>query len=216
MKQLVIVCSFLLLGCSTTKLTKTESENLQIELAEMHRIDQIAALANPNGEFINYPIEKWTAFTDSVFKKNKNRIESLYNQYGYLGINELGKTGSNDFWLIVQHSDKFPEFQQKILIGMKKAVKKRNANPRNYAYLADRVKANNGEKQLFGTQVDYRSNGQAKPKNGLIDSLTVDKRRKEYNLEDLKTYLNEMTEMHYEMNKGYFNTKGITKPNLYQ
>lgn len=216
MKQLVVMCTFFIFGCSTTKLTKTESENLQTELSQMHKIDQIAALPVPNGEFINYPKEKWVAFTDSIFTRNKNRLESLFNQYGYLGINELGKTGSNDFWLIAQHSDKFPEFQKRVLIAMKKEAKKGNVNPNNYAYFTDRVKANNGEKQLFGTQVDYRSNGQAKPKNGLIDSLTVDKRRKEYNLVDLKTYLNEMTEMHFEMNKGYFNTKGITKANLYQ
>ncbi|MCB6061333.1 hypothetical protein LVDJXP189_2150004 [Flavobacterium psychrophilum] len=128
----------------------------------------------------------------------------------------MGKSGTNDFWLFVQHSDKFPEFQKRVLKSMNKAVKKGNANPNNYAYLMDRVNANNGEKQMFGTQVDYRMNGQAKPKNGLIDSLNVDKRRKEYDLDSLKKYLNTMTEMHFEMNKDYFDKKGITKPNLYK
>ncbi|WP_426092397.1 hypothetical protein [Flavobacterium sp. DSR3-2] len=90
-----------------------------------------------------------------------------------------------------------------------------NANPDNYAYPLDRVNANGGEKQNFGTQVDYRLNGQAKPKNGLIDSLNVDKRRNEYGLKPLKDYLNQMTELHFEMNKEYFSKKGITKPNLY-
>jgi hypothetical protein len=215
MKKLILIFTFIILSCSTTKLSKTESENLKIEFTEMHKIDQIAAEAKPNGQFKNYPNENWNKFKDSVFTKHKNRLENLINKYGYLGINEIGESGTNDLWLFVQHSDKFPEFQKKVLKSMNKAVKIGNANPNNYAYLMDRVNANNGEKQMFGTQVDYRLNGQAKPKNGLVDSLNVDKRRKEYNLESLKTYLNQMTEMHFEMNKEYFDKKGITKPNLY-
>jgi hypothetical protein len=215
MKKLTLIFTFLILSCSTTKLSKSESENLKIEFTEMHKIDQIAAEARPNGQFKNYPNENWNKFKDSVFTKHKNRIENLFNKYGYLGINEIGKSGTNDFWLFIQHSDKFPAFQKKVLKSINRAVKIGNANPNNYAYLLDRVNANNGERQMFGTQVDYRINGQAKPKNGLVDSLNVDKRRKEYNLESLKTYLNQMTEMHFEMNKEYFDKKGITKPNLY-
>ena len=215
MKKLIIIFYFLILSCSTTKLNKIESENLKLEFTEMHKIDQIAAEAKPNGQFKNYPNENWNKFKDSVFTKHKNRIENLFNKYGYLGIKELGKSGSNDFWLFVQHCDKFPEFQKNVLKSLKKEAKKGNANLDNYAYLLDRVNANGGEKQSFGTQVDYRINGQAKPKNGLIDSLNVDKRRNEYGLKPLKDYLNQMTEMHFEMNKNYFAKKGIIKPNLY-
>jgi hypothetical protein len=81
-------------------------------------------------------------FNYRVFIKNKNRIESLFKKYGYLGINEFRKSGSNDFWIFVQHFDKFPEFQKSVLKSMKKEVKKGNANPDNYAYLLDRVHAN--------------------------------------------------------------------------
>ena len=206
---------FINFSCSTLQLSKTESEKLILEFKEMHKIDQIAASGKPNGEFSKYPTEKWDKFKDSIFTKNKNRTEELYNKYGYLGINELGINGSNDFWLFVQHCDKFPKFQKRVLKSMEKEVKKGNANPDNYAYLFDRVCANIGEKQNFGTQVDYRLNGQAKPKNGLNDSLNVDKRRMQYGLKPLKEYLNQMTEMHFEMNKEYFAKKEITKPNLY-
>jgi hypothetical protein len=99
---------------------------------------------------------------------------------------------------------------------MKKEVKKGNANANNYAYLVDRVKVNNGEKQMFGTQVDYRINGQAKPKNGLIDSLNIDKIRTEYKLSKLTEYLNQMTEMNFEMNREVLEKNGILKPVLYE
>jgi hypothetical protein len=122
----------------------------------MHKMDQIAAAAKRNGEFINYPNENWEKFKDSVFAKNNDRIEYLFNELGYLGINELRKSGSNDFWLFVQHCDKFPKLQKRVLTSMKIEVKKRNSNPDNYADLLDRVNANAGEKQNFETQVDYR------------------------------------------------------------
>ncbi|QIH39233.1 hypothetical protein G7A72_10615 [Flavobacterium sp. Sr18] len=215
MKKIIIIFTFLILSCSTTKLSKTESENLKTEFTEMYKIDQIAQAGKPNGEFKNYPLENWYKFKDSVFTKNKNRVEYLFKKYGYLGINEIGKNASNDFWILVQHSDKFPEFQKNVLKSMKKELKKGNANPDNYALLLDRVNVNSGEKQNFGTQVNYRLNGQAKPKIGLIDSLNIDKRRIEYGLKPLKDYLNQMTEMHFEMNKEYFAKKGIVKPNLY-
>ena len=57
--------------------------------------------------------------------------------------------------------------------------------------------------------------GQAYPKD-LEDSLNVNERRKSIGLEPLEEYLNEMTEMHFEMNKEYYSEKGITEPKLYK
>ena len=121
MKKIIIIFTFLILSCSTTKLSKTESENLKTEFTEMYKIDQIAQAGKPNGEFKNYPLENWHKFKDSVFTKNKNRVEYLFKKYGYLGINEIGKNASNNFWILVQHSDKFPEFQKNVLKSMKKS-----------------------------------------------------------------------------------------------
>ena len=100
---------------------------------------------------------------------------------------------------------------------MDREVKRGNANPNNYAYLYDRVKVNAGEKQLFGTQVTYEveTTGRAIPQIGLADSASVDKLRKDYNLEPLRNYLNQMSTMHYEMNKEHYQKMGITKPTLY-
>jgi len=100
---------------------------------------------------------------------------------------------------------------------MEKEVKKANAHSNNYALLYDRVQINAGQKQLFGTQVTYEveTTGRAVPKIGLTDSANVEQLRKEYGLDPLKDYLNQMTTMHYEMNKEQYEKKGILKPNLY-
>lgn len=56
--------------------------------------------------------------------------------------------------------------------------------------------------------------GRAFPIN-LGDSASVDVRRKALGMESLESYLNEMTEMHFMMNKGYYSEKGITSPSFY-
>ncbi|QJB42393.1 hypothetical protein HF324_32915 [Chitinophaga oryzae] len=205
----------LLTGCAT-RLTDSKKTALKNELAEMVKTDQIAAFVR-QGKYKEYTQEQWDRFKDSVYTTHQKRIAVIFRQYGFPGIDMVGKEGSNHFWLLVQHSDKFPGFQTKVLKAMEKEVKKQNANPNNYAYLYDRVQVNAGKKQLFGTQVTYQVNttGRAFPKIGLIDSVNVDKIRKEYTLSPLKDYLNQMTEMHYEMNKKSYQEKGVMKPDLY-
>ncbi len=215
-KNIYIVLTTIVLTSCAIKLTDNKKASLKSELKEMVKTDQIAAYI-PQGEHKKLTNEQWNSFKDSVFTSHKMRVDKMFNKYGFLGFDKVGKDGSNDFWLIVQHCDKFPDFQKKILKVMDKEVKKGNTNPNNYAYLYDRVEANAGRKQLFGTQVDYEVNttGRAFPKFGLVDSVNVDKIRKEYNLGSLKDYLNQITTMHYEMNKEHYQKMGITKPNLY-
>ncbi|MBP7185018.1 MAG: hypothetical protein KBA06_05890 [Saprospiraceae bacterium] len=207
-KNIFNLVLIVVLASCAIKLTDNEKASLKNELKEMVKTDQIAAF---------HWEKEWEGYKDSIFTMHKIQAEKMFNKYGYLGYNQVGKEGSDDFWLIVQHCDKFPDFQRKILKAMDNEVKKGNANPNNYAYLYDRIEVNAGRKQLFGTQIDYEVNstGRAFPRFGLLDSTNVDKIRNEYNLSPLKEYLNQMTTMHYEMNKEHYQKMGITKPDLY-
>ena len=102
-----------------------------------------------------------------------------------------------------------------VLEKLKIEVDNKNADGSHYALLRDRVNLNTGRKQIYGTQVDYNDLGQAYPRD-LFDSLGVDQRRNEIGLESLYDYLNFMTKQHYEMNKNYFESKGIMEPRLYR
>lgn len=217
MNRLLFVILILpfLLACAT-KLNTRKAEALKQELREMRSIDQIAANVK-TGKYLSYPDDRWNAFKDSVFAANFRKAEYIFNKYGFPGYAKVGKEASTDFWLIVQHCDKHTDFQKRVLKAMDLEVKKNNANPKDYAYLFDRVKVNSGEKQMFGTQVTYEvaTTGRAIPKLGLIDPENVDKLRKEYGLEPLKEYLNMMTNLHFNMNKKHYQNMGITEPNLY-
>ena len=214
-KVAIILGSIILTSCAE-KLTENKRVQLGRQLTELVKIDQVANYI-PRGRYKDLSKEQWIKFQDSAITDNKMKAESMFNKYGFLGFDKVGKDGSNHFWLLVQHCDKYPEFQKKVLKAMNKEVLKGNADPNNYAYLYDRVKVNAGEKQMFGTQVTYETEttGRAIPKIGLIDSANVDKLRKEYTLEPLKDYLNMMTTAHYEMNKEHYQKMGLIKPNLY-
>ena len=210
-------------GCKekTTENNKIEhktvlNKDLVEELKSMAAIDQIAANnAFPPSDYTNLSQEQWETFKDSVYRKNQKRTKEILDKYGFVGYDIVGKQGSFNFWLIVQHSDHNPEFQNEVLEKMKVEVDRKNAESRNYGLLVDRVKLNLGQGQVYGTQVTYNKHtGQAYPRK-LIDSVNVNERRKAVGLEPLEIYLNEMSEMHFEMNKTNMLKRGITKPKLY-
>ena len=210
-----ILLLLVFLSCkSNPQLTDVEKSKIQNTLKKLVVIDQIAASPR-SGKYEKYSREQWRKFQDSVFNDNRLIVGKLYKQYGFLGPNKVGEESSEDFWLLVQHFDKFPQYQKRVLRSMDKEAKKGNVSLMSYAYLYDRVNANSGKKQLFGTQVIYQDNGKAVVKNGLKDSANVDVTRKRYELEPLKEYLNFMTQRHFEMNKEFYLKKGIKFPQLY-
>ena len=60
-------------------------------------------------------------------------------------------------------------------------VKKKKADPRNLAYLADRIATFENKPQLYGTQFDWDENGELSP-NDFDDINKVNQRRKSIGL----------------------------------
>ena len=219
--SLSIILGLILLSCTRTdNSNETESKPVEFnqalvdELGKMVEVDQVAAYI-PQGKQKEWSTEKWNNFKDSVFVTHKKRLEEIFDEYGYPGYDRLGEKGEQHFWLMVQHSDSFPDFQARVLEKLKIEVDKKNANGKNFGLLTDRVRLNTGEQQIYGTQVTYNPIGQAYPRD-LADSAGVNKRRAEVGLEPLEEYLNMMTEMHFEMNKEYLKSQGINEPKLYK
>ena len=208
----------LLVSCKNEKensVKKEYNQELVNELASIVEIDQVAA-GIPSGKYKELTEEEWQSFKDSVFAVTHKKATEIFNKHGFVGFDLAGKEGSRDFWLIVQHLDFNTQVQNEVLRKMKTEVENQNANPENYAYLLDRVKLNTGKKQIFGTQVSYNWKVcQAYPKP-LVDSINVNKRRKEMGMEPLEVYLNGMSKMHFEINKEVFSKVNITEPKLYK
>ncbi|MDE1206552.1 DUF6624 domain-containing protein [Tenacibaculum larymnensis] len=208
----------ILVGCKTKNenpVKKKYNQELVDELASMVEIDQVAA-GIPSGKHKELTKEEWKSFKDSVFAITHKKVLEIFKEYGFVGFDIAGEEGSRNFWLVVQHLDTKPEFQEEVLKKMKIEIENMNASPENYAYLLDRVQLNMGEKQVYGTQVLYNWKVcQAYPKP-LIDSINVNKRRNEIGMKALEVYLNEMSKMHFEINKEVFSKVNITEPKLYE
>jgi hypothetical protein len=142
---------------------------------------------------------------EQVEKENYARhqpiLEKIVHQYGYPGFRQVGEKSSDNFWLLVQHADAHYEFQRQVLKLMLPEVKRKNANPSNYAYLTDRVAINTGQPEEYGTQVEYKGPGLGKavPKS-LRDPAHVNQRRATIGIEPLENYLGMMTQLNVEMN----------------
>ena len=92
---LILIAIVYITGCAG-KLSEDKITRLKSDLEEMVKVDQIAAYI-PQGEYKAYSHEQWNNFKDSVFTKNKISVESMYNKYGFLGFDKVGRVGSNHF-----------------------------------------------------------------------------------------------------------------------
>lgn len=211
-KYYLLLCLFSLPLFAYTQ-GKKFNQALTDSLAKWALLDQTAA-GPPTGKLKDMTHAQRQHYNDSIFAANERRLMIVFDKYGFPGYDLVGKAGSNNFWLMVQHCDKNVGFQKEVLKKMKAELPKRNADPKNFAYLTDRVLLNTSQKQVYGTQLTYDIDScQAIPKP-LMDSLNVNKRRTEIGLEPIESYLNLMSQFHFEMNKAVYETKGIRKPKL--
>jgi len=137
------------------------------------------------------------------------RCEAIFDEIGFPDYEMVGKDASEAFWLLVQHTDSDPEFQERVVEAMRPAVDRGAADGLNLAFLTDRVLVNTGRGQKYGTQVDYEhAIGRAFPK--LLDAPElVDERRDEVGLEPLAEYMNSMCEIYFMMNRKQLGERGV-------
>jgi hypothetical protein len=157
------------------------------------------AIRNKHNEFQKKGIKKDSIIMKELVKE-WNKIDSLnlietkkiFAEYGYLGVEEVGKTGSHDLWLLIQHSDKDPKFQEAVLAEMKKHVERKNANGTDYAYLIDRVNLNTGKQQMYGTQMRRNNETGITAPHDLFEPENVNKRRAEVGLNTIEEYIEQL------------------------
>lgn len=153
---------------------------------------------------------------EEIYQENYDDAKVIFSKFGFPGYNRVGKDGSDKFWLVVQHLNKWPDFQKLVLKKMEAEVKKKNASPDKYAYLLDRINLNKGELQIYGTQIWYDVRYHRTFPYPIVDIKTVNKRRKAVGLEALEIYLNTTTESHFALRDSINLKSGVKKPWLYK
>jgi hypothetical protein len=140
--------------------------------------------------------------TRQTMAENTKSLKQLFSSHGYLWHNAIGEIATHQIWLMVQHADRDIPFQEKYLKELKLAAKNKQASLLDLAYLTDRLAKNKGKKQLYGTQMNYKTiEDPVKGKIPLMELWPVenpeklDERRKEVGLIPINEYLEMMKQL---------------------
>jgi hypothetical protein len=165
------------------------NEALAAELKAMAAEDQRIRKPSPRQEkkfaFPMSPEE--TMAWNRVDVANTDRLRKFVERYGWPGRSLVGEEGAEHAWLLAQHADRQLDLQRRALRLLADAVDHGEATPRQLAYLTDRVRMNEGLKQLYGTQLAGVRDGVVMPWP-IENPDELDARRAEVGLEPFSEY----------------------------
>lgn len=120
-------------------------------------IDSQEAIGKSMKDFISkyeFDSNKIKAITGVfVDEKNRNRLKEIFKETGFPTRELIGQDAMNGVFFMIQHADGDKEWQKSQLSNIESAIKRGDLESVDYAYLYDRIKVNNGEKQRYGTQI---------------------------------------------------------------
>ncbi|MNK25769.1 hypothetical protein D3C87_440960 [compost metagenome] len=122
---------------------------------------------------------------ENLHNQNAEVLNEIIDIIGFPTVEKVGNHSANSAWLMIHHSIGKPEFMKKCAELLEIEVKKKKADPRNLAYLTDRIATFENKPQLYGTQFDWNENGELSP-NDFDDINKVNQRRKSIGLNTLE------------------------------
>lgn len=134
-----------------------------------------------------------TAMGD-IDRDNTAWLKAYLTEHGWPGYDVVGRSGSMGFFLLAQHADHDPAFQDQVLAMLQDAVTRKQASGIHLAYLTDRVRLAQGQPQLYGTQF-HTVDGKLEPQP-IADPGQVEARRAALGMESLDEYTANLQDMH--------------------
>jgi len=124
-----------------------------------------------------------------VDEKNRNRLKEIFKENGFPTREIVGQDAMNGVFYIIQHADGDKEWQKSQLSNIESAIKRGDLDGIDYAYLYDRIKVNNGEKQRYGTQIaDVNYKEKSVELRELEEPEKLDEIRREVGLMPIEMY----------------------------
>ncbi len=139
------------------------------------------------------PPPELSARLAALDRQHAARMQELLAARGWPTRSDVGESASKAAWLLVQHADHDPAFQERALALLEQAVAAGEAQPAHAAYLTDRVLVAQKRPQRYGTQfhlVDGKNVAQP-----IEDAAHVDARRKGVGLGTMAEYEAQMARM---------------------
>lgn len=121
------------------------------------------------------------------------RLKAIIAVHGWPTFDLVGTDGATAAWVIAQHADGDPDFQDEVVALLRPLVAVEQASPGELAYLEDRVAVNRGLEQTYGTQIRCRDGAPA-PATPIADEAHVDDRRDAAGLGPIEDYYAELAD----------------------
>ncbi len=188
MKHIFIILLFLI--TSTKTYSQSSYEEIKVVLDSVHKTDQqFREQINPIVEKYGWESEEYNSLRVQMRKQDSINliiVENIIETYGWLGADEIGEEGSRTLFFVIQHQSH--KVQERYLPVMRKAYNDGNVLGKDLALLEDRVANDNGEKQIYGSQLGIDSNGSyfLLP---ILDPRNVNERRLEMGLGTIEEYM---------------------------
>lgn len=175
---------------------------LQRQLDSLLQIDQQVQMDMINASVANASKQTRDSLENvksATFKRHIHLLKNIINEKGLPTYSSVGKTHSDNFFILANHSFDDTPFQEKVVEIAKKELKRKNISGSQLAMLIDKMRIKSGRNQIYGTQCTYTASEAIAA--DLEKPASVDKRRKKMGLPPLKEYLDMMTEFHKKMNE---------------
>lgn len=118
--------------------------------------------------------------------RNVPRIRQIVDTQGFPTLAQVGRDGVEAAWLLVQHADRDPALQQRVLDELKARPDHGGVGTQAYTALTDRVLVAQHKPQRYGTQFSPKD-GELVPEV-MEDPAHVDQRRAAVGLPPLADY----------------------------
>jgi len=117
-----------------------------------------------------------------------DRLADIMADHGWPTARLVGPAAAVSAWKLAQHADRQLEVQRWALALLAEAVAAGEASPRELALLRDRVLINEGQEQIYGTQIAGVRDGAPVPW-ACVDPDRLDERRAEVGLEPFAVHV---------------------------
>ncbi len=147
---------------------------LATELLRRRDIDQEARELLPrNGPWPTELIRRM----EQIDRYNTAFLKEVVAAHGWPGYTAVGPQAADAAWLLAQHADASPDFQEHARQLLEAAVAEDDAPRRHLAYLTDRCRVAQGRPQLYGTQYYDDNDGTGLRPRPIADPDGLDARR---------------------------------------
>jgi hypothetical protein len=143
-----------------------------------HRAAPLADSADPAEQL------EWRRLT----AEHADWLGEFLDEYGWPTTALVGAEAARAAWLIAQHADRQLELQRRALRLLAAAVAAGQASPRELAFLRDRVLVNEGQEQVYGTQIAGVRDGRPLPWP-CVEPERMDERRVEVGILPFDEYV---------------------------